>query len=207
MSALENLFGSIEYRENIHHSLVSLFKNLSDQHSNDNDVSKSAVNLFNQLILSAYRRFMTNEQGLALEDNFIKCIINKASEIEALPKKTELLYTLTSAKSLIKILRTLFIYIDADIQRFKETVTLDSQQCLQRYVRETLCPICVSTLSSSVSYDNNVNEPLCENDCHFVIKTCLNETSNPYIAFALIAQNYSNIIQQMQESVIELKVK
>jgi Golgi nucleoside diphosphatase len=99
--------------------------------------------------------------------------------------------------------------MEADIQRLKTTATLNSHQCLQRYVRETLCPICVTTpssLSSSMNF-NNANEPLCENDCRFVIKTCFNETNNPYIAFAMIAQGYSNVTKQIQESVEELKVK
>jgi formate dehydrogenase maturation protein FdhE len=157
---------------------------------------------------------MTNDNDIILDNQFQKCLINKAFDIQALRTERELLYTLTSAASLIHILRTLFIYIDADIQRLKTTVKLDSQQCLQRYVRETLCPICVSTPSSSSSSmnynnnnNNNVNEPLCENDCRYVIKTCFNETNNPYVAFATIAQGYSNVIKQIQESVAELKVK
>jgi len=153
---------------------------------------------------------MTDKPDLILDEQFQKCLVNTASDIDALPTQRELLYTLTSASSLIHILRTLFIYIDADIQRLKTTVTLDSLECLQRYVRETLCPICVSvpsSYSSSISNDNNVNEPLCENDCHYVIKNCFNETSNPYIAFSLIAQGYSSVIKQIQQSVDELKVK
>jgi formate dehydrogenase maturation protein FdhE len=153
---------------------------------------------------------MTDKPDLILNEEFQKCLVNIASDIDALPTQRELLYTLTSASSLIYILRTLFIYIDADIQRLKTTVTLNSQECLQRYVRETLCPICVSTPSlyfSSINNDNNVNEPLCENDCHYVIKNCFNETSNPYVAFSLIAQGYSSIIKQIQQSVDELKVK
>jgi len=144
------------------------------------------------------------------DEQFQKCLTNQAFAIEALPTQRELLYTISSAASLIHILQTLFIYIDADIQRLKTTVKFDSHQCLQRYARETLCPICVSvplSYSSSISNDNDINEPLCENDCHYVIKNCFNQTNNPYVAFALIAQGYSNVIKQIQESVVELKVK
>ncbi|CAF2721693.1 unnamed protein product [Rotaria sp. Silwood2] len=210
ISSLETLFGTKEYHLNIQHSISTLFNILGDHQSTVDDVSKSAVNLFTQLIISSYRRFMTNNDDLILDDNFKKCLVTKAFDIEALPTQRELLYTLTSTTSLIEILRTLFIYIDTDIQRLKTTVTLNSHQCLQRYVRETLCPICVnkpSSLSSSMNYDNNNNnnESLCENDCQYVIKTCFNETSNPYVTFAIIAQGYANIIKQIQESVVELK--
>jgi hypothetical protein len=153
---------------------------------------------------------MTNKPDLILDDQFEKCLINKAFDINALPTQRELLYTITSAASVINILRTLFIYIDADIQRLKTTVILNSHQCLQRYARETLCPICIrlpSAMSSSTNDSNNINEPLCENDCHFVIKNCFNQTNNPYIAFAVIAQGYSNVIKQIQDSIVELKVK
>jgi hypothetical protein len=150
---------------------------------------------------------MTKNSDLIFDDKLQKCLVNNAFDMEALPTQREVLYTLSSAASLIHILRTLFIYIDADIQRLKTTVTLNSQQCLQRYVRETLCPICVSIPSSLNDRDNNVNEPLCENDCQFIMKNCLNETNNPYVAFAVIAQGYSDVIKQIQESVIELKVK
>jgi len=152
---------------------------------------------------------MTNKSDIILDDQLQKCLVTKALDIEALPTQREVLYTLSSAASLIRLLRTLFIYIDADIQRLKTTVTLNSQQCLQRYVRETLCPICVSIPSppSSNNYDNNTNEPLCENDCQFVMKSCLNDTNNPYVAFAVTAQGYSDVIKQIQESVVELKVK
>ena len=152
---------------------------------------------------------MTYDHDLILDEQFKKCLVNKAFDIEALPTQRELLYTLTSAASLVKILQRSFIYIDADIHRLNTTVTLDSQQCLQRYARETLCPICVgipSLLSSSIKYDYNANEPLCENDCRFIIKACFNRTNNPYINFAFIAQGYSNIIKQIQKSVIELQV-
>lgn len=153
---------------------------------------------------------MTNNSDLILDEQFEKCLVNRASSIEAFPTQRELLYTITSAASLIRILRTLFIYIDADIQRLKASVSLNSHECIQRYVRETLCPICVSmslSFSSSIHYDNNIHEPLCENDCHYVIKNCFNQTSNPYVAFASTAQGYSNVIKQIQESVVELKVR
>ncbi len=210
ISSLETLFGIEEYHSNIHHSISTLFNILGNHQSTDDDVSKSSVHVFNQLILSTYRQFMTYNNDIILNDTFKTCLINKAFAIQALPTQRELLYTLTSAASLIHILRTLFIYIDADIQRLKTTVTLNSHLCLQRYVRETLCPICVnipSSFSSSIHYDNNFNEPLCEKDCHYIIKTCFDETNNPYVAFALIAQGYKSVIKEIQESVVELKVK
>lgn len=213
VSSLETLFGIKEYHANIHESLSTLFNILGDHQSTDKDVSESSVHLFNQLILSTYRHFMTHNNEIKLDVNLQKCLITKALDIQALPTQRELLYTLTSAASLIHILRTLFIYIDADIQRLKTTVTLNSHQCLQRYVRETLCPICVnmpsSRFSSFIHYDNNNNnnEPLCEKDCRYVIKTCFDPTDNSYIAFALLAEGYSSVIKQIQESIVELKVK
>ncbi|CAF3803762.1 unnamed protein product [Adineta steineri] len=207
--SLETLFGEIEYHTNIHHTLTTLFNILGNHQSTGDDVSKSTINLFNQLILSSYRRFMTYDNEIIFDEHLKKCLITTAFSIEALPTQRELLYTLTSAASLLDILRTLFIYIAADIQRLQTTATLNSHQCLQRYVRETLCPICVnmsSTSMSSIHYDNNINEPLCENDCHYVIKTCFDQTNNPYVTFAVVAQGYSNVIKQIQESVIELKL-
>lgn len=208
-TSLAILFGTKEYHLNIEHSLNNLFDIFNDHQSTSDDVSKSFINLLNHLITSTYRRFMTNESDLIFDKHFEKCLIDTANTINALPQQRELLYAITSAASVVRILRTLFIYIDADIQRLKESVTLNSHECIQRYVRETLCPICVSvplSFSSSNHYNNNINEPLCENDCHYVIKNCFNQTSNPYIAFALIAQGYSNITKQIQESIVELKV-
>ena len=188
--------------------MSNLFTTLGNDQSQDEDVSKVAVNVFNQLILATYRQFMTEQAHFNLDDQLQKCLVNTAFNIEALPTQREVLYTLSSAASLVHILRTLFIYMDADIERLKATVTLHSQQCLQRYVREALCPICLSASMSSSTYDKRyINEPLCENDCRFVIKNCFNETNNPYITFALIAQGYSDIIKQIQESVVELKVR
>jgi hypothetical protein len=145
---------------------------------------------------------MSKNLDLIFDDKLRKCLENTAADIQALPTQREVLYTITSAASLIHILRTMFVYIDADIKGLKETVIPDSEQCLQRYARETLCPICVNKSSSS----NNVNEPLCENDCQFLMKNCLNETNNPYTAFAVIAQGYSDVIKQIQKSIVELKV-
>jgi Golgi nucleoside diphosphatase len=100
----------------------------------------------------------------------------------------------------------MLIYIDADIQRLKSTATMNSNQCIQRYARETLCPICVSTSSSFNQINNDVNEPLCENDCRYLTKTCFNQTNNPYVAFASIAKGYSAIIKDIEQAIIELKV-
>ena len=207
VSSLETLFGTREYHKDIYQAMTNLFDTLTNDQSRDEDVSKTAVHVFNQLILATYRQFMTEQPHLNLDDQLQKCLVNTALNIEALPTQREVLYTLSSAASLVHILRTLFIYIDADIERLKATVTLHSQQCLQRYVREALCPICVSGSSSSAYAHHHVNEPLCENDCRFVIKNCFNETNNPYIAFASIAQGYSDVIKQIQESVVELKVR
>jgi len=151
---------------------------------------------------------MLNNNHILLDDKFEKCLVNKAFDIEALPTQRELLYILTSGSSLIQIFRTMLIYIDADIQRLKSTATMNSNQCIQRYARETLCPICVSTPSSSSfnQINNDVNEPLCENDCRYVTKTCFNQTTNPYVAFASIAKGYSAIIKDIEQAIIELKV-
>ena len=150
---------------------------------------------------------MTNKHDIILDEQFQKCLTNEALSIDAFPTQRELLYTLTSASSLIHLLRKLFLYIDADIQRLKTTtVTFHSYQCLQRYARETLCPICMS-MSSSSNYENSIHELLCENDCQFVIQNCFNETGNPYTTFASIAQGYSNITKQIQDSLTEIKVR
>lgn len=208
-SSLETLFGTKEYNSSIQPSIANLFNNLGNHQSTDDDVSKSASKLFAELVTSSYRRFMTKDNDLVLSEDLKKCLVTKAFDIEAFSTQRELLYTLTSATSLIQILRTLFVYFDVDIQRLKTSATLNSQQCLQRYVRETLCPFCIhrpSSLSLPVDYDDNINEPLCENDCQFVITTCFNDTSNPYIVFSSIAQAYSKIIKQIEESIVELKV-
>lgn len=149
-----------------------------------------------------------NDQ-IILDDNFQKCLINKAFEIEAISTQRELLYTLTSGSSLIQIYRTMLIYIDADIQRLKTipTTIMNSNQCLQFYAKETLCPICIKTSSSSNQINNNgIDEPLCENDCQYLIKTCFNQTNNPYIEFASIAKGYSAIIKETEHAITELKV-
>ena len=209
MSSLETLFGTKEYRLNVHHSVTVLFDTLSNNHASVNDISKSTIDLLNRLIISLYRQFIINDDRIAMDDKFQKCLINKAFDIDALPKQRELLYILTSGSSLMQIFRTMLIYLDADIQRLKTTATMDSNQCIQRYARESLCPICVSTSSSFNRFNNIINdgsELLCENDCRYVIKTCFNQSSNPYVAFALIAKDYSVIIKEIEQSVIELKV-
>jgi hypothetical protein len=211
ISSLELLFGQVEYHANIHHSIVTLFNMLGDPHSSTDDVSKSSVALFNHLIISSYRRFMTkNTDHLEFDEQFQKCLVNKAYSIKALPTQPELLYTLTGGASLIRILQTLFVYLDADIQRMNEIASITSHQCIQRYAREALCPICVrspSPWSLSNNYGDEIDEPLCENDCRYVVKTCFDQTSNPYVAFAFIAQGYTRVIKQIQEAAVELKVR
>jgi hypothetical protein len=153
---------------------------------------------------------MADKNGLILNEQFEKCLVNKAFDIEALPTQRELLYTLTSGASLIHILQTLFIYLDADIQRMNETATINNSPCIQRYARETLCPICVRLPSlwqlSPNNDDDTANDPLCENDCHYVVKTCFDQTNNPYMTFASITRGYAHVIKQIQEAVVELKV-
>jgi len=150
---------------------------------------------------------MLYDNHLILDEKFEKCLVNKAFDIEALPTQRELLYILTSGSSLFHIFRTMLIYIDADIQRLITTATMNSDQCLQLYARETLCPICINTLSSFNRISNNdISELLCENDCQYVIKTCFNQTNNPYKAFASISKGYSNIVKEIEHAVIELKV-
>jgi hypothetical protein len=147
---------------------------------------------------------MSNENDdLLLDDKFQKCLVNKAFELEALSTQRELLYILTSGSSLLKIYRTMLIYIDADIQRLKTSVTDSENQCLQIYAKESLCPICVRRSSS---LNQNIIELLCENDCQFIIQTCFNQTNNPYVAFAAIAKGYSTIIKEIEQAIIELKV-
>ena len=84
----------------------------------------------------------------------------------------------------------------------KSIATINSNPCIQRYAREALCPICARTSSSS----NQINELLCEDDCQYLTKTCFNQTDNPYVAFGSIARNYSGIIQDIEQAIIELKV-
>ncbi|CAF4777399.1 unnamed protein product [Rotaria sp. Silwood1] len=208
ISSLETLFGIKEYRLNIDQSLSTLFNTLSNSQSSVDDVSKSTMNLFNHLIISLYRRFIINNDQIVLDDNFQKCIVNKAFDMDALPKQRELLYILTSTSSLIQIFYTMLIYIDADIQRLKTTVTSNSKQCIQRYAREALCPLCIHTSSSfnQINNNDNVNEILCKNDCRYIIKTCVNQTNDPYMEFALIAKNYSDIIKEIEKAAIELKL-
>ncbi|UJR31829.1 hypothetical protein I4U23_019306 [Adineta vaga] len=202
ISSLESIFGTKEYHSNIHHILTTLFNFLGHHRSSIDDVSKATNQLFDELILSSYRRFVTYDNDIILDDHLRNCLITKASDINALPAQRELLYSLTSATSLLHILRSLFIYFEADIHRLKASATLNSHQCLQRYVRESLCPICMST-SSSIPDDNDA---LCEDSCRFIMKTCFEQTNNPYIAFTLIAQGYSNVIKEIQESIVELKL-
>jgi hypothetical protein len=211
--SLETLLGVTEYRNNVQQVASGLFDTLSNTYSSGDDVSRSAVALFNQLVISSYRRFMSYDERVVLEEKFEKCLVNKAFDIEAFPSQRELLYTLTSGSALIQTLRTMLIYMDADIQRLKTTATMTSNACTQRYARETLCPICVTPSSSSSSSVDpigktaGVNESLCPHACRHVIRTCFNQTSNPYVAFASIAKGYSIVAKDIERAVLELKVK
>lgn len=208
VSSLEGLFGTEEFQANIHQSLSNLFSTLNKIDVSVDDVSKSIVELFHHLIISIYRKFMINNEEILLDDKFQKCLLNKAFEREALPKQRELLYILTSGSSLIQIFHKMLIYMDADIQRLKTTATIESNQCIQRYARETLCPICITTSSSynKINNHDDVNEVLCETDCRYIIKTCFNQANDPYAAFAAIAKNYSSVIKEIEQDIVELKV-
>ena len=150
---------------------------------------------------------MTNDNRLQLDERFEKCLVNKAFDIEALPTQRELLYTLTSGSSLIQIFRTMLTYIDADIQRLKSTATMTSNQCTQRYARETLCPICTTNASTNrIDESHDMNDPLCPSACRYVIKTCFNQSSNPYLAVVSIAKGYSAVIKEIERATNELKV-
>ncbi|CAF1103955.1 unnamed protein product [Adineta steineri] len=206
ISSLETLFGTKEYRLNIHQSLVNLFNTLNNHHSSTDNVSKSTIDLFNHLIISLYRQFMIKNNQYFLDDKLQKCLLNKAFDINALSTKRELLYILTSGSSLIHILHTMLIYIDADIQRLKLSAKLISNPCIERFAKETLCPICVSISFSTHHSNTNNNELLCKDDCQNVIKKCFNQTNNSYILFASMIKTYSTIVQDIERSVIELKL-
>ena len=207
--SLETLLGAREYRAHVQQVASALFDTLSHTQSSADDVSRSAMTLFNQLVVSSYRRFMTYDERVPLDEKFQKCLVNKALDIEAFPSQRELLYTLTSGSSLIETLRTMLIYMDADIQRLKSIATSTSNACTQRYARETLCPICVNPSSSvdPISQATGVNESLCPNACRQVIRTCFNQTSNPYVAFASIAKGYSIVAKDIERAVVQLQVK
>lgn len=100
----------------------------------------------------------------------------------------------------------MLIYVEADIHRLKLIARIDSNQCIHRYSREALCPICVSKSSSHSQLNNDISEALCENDCQFVIKTCFNQTNDPYLLFTSIMKNYSSILEEIEQAVIKLQV-
>ena len=181
---------------------------LSNSHSSVDDVSRSTIDLFNHLIISLYRRFMTNNNRIIQDDELKKCLVSKAFDIEALPKQRELLYIITSCSSLIQIFCTLLTYIDADIQRLRATASVNSNQCVQRYAREALCPICASESSffHQISNNHDGTEILCENDCQYIIKSCLSQMNDSYVAWIEIAKNYSDIVREIEQAVVELKV-
>jgi len=144
---------------------------------------------------------MSQNQDITFDHQFEKCLLSQALSSNIFPIKRELLYVLTSGSTLVQILRTMFVYIEADIERLKATTTFRSYQCLQRYADEMLCPICHNRSLT------NMVEGLCENDCRLIIENCLNQTENPYINFAINAQGYTNITKNIQNSVNELKVR
>ena len=199
-TSLQTLFGSREFRSTIQMSLTKLFESLEISRSSTDDVSRATVSLFHQLILALYRRFMNENERLIIDEKFQRCLINKAFDIEAFPNQRELLYTVSSGSSIIKSLRMMLIYIDADIQRLKSAATMTNNQCTERYGKETLCPICVSKQSEEKG------ESLCPNACRFLIRTCFNQTTNHYMAFASLAKGYSMIIKEIEKAVLELKV-
>ena len=207
ISSLETLFGTKEYRLNIHQFVSTLFNILGDNQSTVDDISRSTVDLLNHLIISLYRRFMSNDNNLAMDEKFAKCLINKAFDLEALSTQRELLYILTSGSTLMRVFRTMLIYIDADIERLKETIDTNADQCLQFYARESLCPLCTrASNSANPTLRDDMNELICENDCQYAIRTCFNQTNNPYIAFASIAKGYAIIVKEIEQAITELKV-
>jgi len=196
VSSLEALFGTQEYRLNIHQSLVNLFDALNNTQSSVDDVSRSTNEFFNHLIVSLYRTYMLDtNQRHTFDEDFEKCLINKAFDIDAFPMQKELLYILTSASSLMQIFRTLFIYIDVDIQQLNSIETIDTHSCLLEYAKDVLCPIC-----------SNHYEIQCENSCQLVLRTCLNQTKASYLNFASMATGYASIIKEIEQAVTELKV-
>lgn len=206
-SSLETLFGTKEYRWNIDQFVSTLFNVLGDNQSSVDDISRSTMDLLNHLIVSLYRRFMSNDHNSELDEKFQKCLINKAFALEALPTQRELLYILTSASTIMRVFRTMLVYIDADIQRVKATIDTNVDECLQFYARESLCPLCIRASSSSnPMLKDDINELMCENDCQHIIRTCFNQTNNPYVAFASIAKGYAIIVKEIEQAITELKV-
>lgn len=185
--------------------MTSLFNVLVDSQSTDSDVSRAANDLFKSLVISMYRRFMSIDSEMKIDDQLEKCLLVKAFDIEAFPTQRELLYTLTSGASLVNILDNVFVYLDADIERMNKTATMEFHPCIQRYARETLCPMCLDDSISSLD-ETQFNETLCQNDCRYLVKTCFDAQRNPYISFVALAQSYANSIKQIQEAVVELKV-
>ncbi|CAF1674619.1 unnamed protein product, partial [Adineta ricciae] len=206
ISSLETLFGTKEYRSNVHQSVISLFNTLSNNQSSVDDVSKATIDLFNQLIISLYRQFMVDNKELVLDAKLTKCLVNKAFEIDALSSQRELLYILTSGSSLLQLFRTMIVYIHADIQRITSLPTMTSNSCIQRYARETLCPLCVNTSRFNQIINDDNNEPLCEGDCRYVTKTCFNQTNGSYIEFATMFKNYSLIVRDIEQTIVDLKL-
>ena len=152
---------------------------------------------------------MSSDPHLTLDERFQRCLVTKAFDIEALPSQRQLLYTLTSISSSLQILRSMLVYLDADLQRLKSMGTWTVNQCTQRYARETLCPICLSQVSSSIDSNKpneSINQSLCPNSCRYVLRSCFNQTNNPYVAFASMAKGYATIIKEIEKSVIDLKV-
>ncbi|CAF1101094.1 unnamed protein product [Adineta ricciae] len=205
ISSLETLFGTKEYRSNVHQSVLSLFNTLSNNQSSVDDVSKATIDLFNQLIISLYRQFMVDNKELVLDAKLKKCLVNKAFEIDALSSQRELLYILTSGSSLLQLFRTMIVYIHADIRRITSLPTMTSNSCIQRYARETLCPLCVN-ISRFNQMINDNNEPLCEGDCRYATETCFNQTNGSYMEFATVFKNYSLIVRDIEQTIVDLKL-
>ena len=207
VSSLETLFGTGEYRLNIDQSVSTLFNILGDHQSSVDDISRSTVDLLNHLIVSLYRRFMSNDHNSLFDEKFQKCLINKAFDLEALSTQRELLYILTSGSTIMRVFRTMLVYIDADIQRLTATIDTNADQCLLFYARQSLCPLCIrASVAPNPTLKDDINELMCENDCQYIIRTCFNQTNNPYVAFASIAKGYAIIVKEIEQAITELKV-
>ncbi|CAF1285980.1 unnamed protein product, partial [Didymodactylos carnosus] len=202
--SMETLFGTYEYRHNIHYSIGQLFDSLKAERSDE--VHKPITELFKHMIVSTYRHFMmndnNNEYNHRFTDEFRSCLITKGFEIDVFPSQREILYILSSSSTILNILRNMLTYIESDMYRLKnDNLTIFNENlndCTQKYSRATLCPICSS---------NSIQSPICYSDCRQFIRQCIsNSSQNPYGSYAMKAKGYAIILQEMQSSIIELNL-
>ena len=197
-NTLEILFGKQIFRLFLRNFLTNFFEIFSNSHSTSDDVSKSTNNLFDQLILSSYRRFFLRNSTIEFDQRFERCLKTKSSEFVVFPIQRDFLYTLTSSSVSFDIVRRTIVYLDADVERLKSSTNWSPKICSERFSRESLCPICSNSM---------LNETLCPNSCRFILKTCFNQSQNPFVAFASMAKSYAMILNEIENSIVELKVK